>query len=453
MATNAPVVAPSSPSTTQTAAPAFQASNGYRNYVIWLLFTVYVFNFVDRQILNTLMQPIKDEFKFSDTQLGLLGGLAFAVLYSTLGIPIARWADRGNRVTIIAVSLFIWSLFTAVTGMARNFTHLLLARIMVGVGEAGCSPPAYSLISDYFEPKRRATAFSIYSMGIYGGVFVGFLVAGNVAQAYGWRAAFWVVGLPGVLLALLVKTTLREPPHGFSDTGRVAQDPPPVGEVLSTLWAKSSFRHLSIAAALHAFVGYGVTGFHAPFLMRSHAMNVAEVSNWLAFISVAAGLGGTFLGGKLADGYSTSRNDARWQVWIPGISTLLNVPLSLMIYLLPAKYAAIGFMLPALALGTMYLGPTFSITANLVSARERALAGALLLFIINLIGLGLGPLLTGMVSDAFKNHFAGQGQSELVASAEGLRYALAVMVCVNLWSAFHYMQSARTLRQDMPAQA
>jgi len=432
-------------------ATEFHVSEGYRRYVVWLLFTVYVFNFVDRQILNTLMQPIKEEFKFSDTQLGLLGGLAFAVLYSTLGIPIARWADRGNRVTIIAISLFVWSLFTAVTGMARSFTQLLLARVMVGVGEAGCSPPAYSLISDYFEPKRRATAFSIYSMGIYGGVFVGFLVAGNVAQAYGWRAAFWVVGLPGLLLAVILKLTLREPPHGFSDGARAQQEPPPVGEVLGTLWGKPAFRHLSIAAALHAFVGYGVTGFHATFLMRTHAMSVAEVSNWLAFISVAAGLGGTFLGGKLADGYATRKQDPRWQVWVPGISTMLNVPVSLFIYLLPAKYAAIGFMLPALALGTMYLGPTFSITANLVGARERALAGALLLFIINLIGLGLGPVLTGMVSDGFKNHFAGQGLAEVAASAEGLRYALAIMVCVNLWSAFHYMMSARTLRQDMPA--
>jgi MFS family permease len=355
-------------------------------------------------------------------------------------------------VLIISISLFIWSMFTALTGMARNFTHLLLARIMVGVGEAGCSPPAYSLLSDYFEPKRRATAFSIYSMGIYGGVFVGFMVAGNVAQAYGWRAAFWVVGLPGLLLALIVKLTLREPPHGLSEPVRVQQEPPPIGEVLGTLWAKSSFRHLSIAAALHAFVGYGVVGFHPPFLMRSHAMGVGDVSNWLALISVAGGLTGTFLGGKLADGYATSRKDARWQVWVPGISTLLNVPLSLAIYLLPAKFAALAFMLPALALGTMYLGPTFSITANLCGARERALGGALLLFIINLIGLGLGPTLTGMVSDAFKNHFVGQGLPEIAATAQGLRYALAVMVCINLWSAFHYMMSARTLRQDLSAQ-
>ncbi|HKU37184.1 MAG TPA: MFS transporter, partial [Polyangiales bacterium] len=198
----------SAPALTDSSA---EASPSYRNYVLWLLFIVYVFNFVDRQILTILIQPIKDEFEFSDTQLGLLGGLAFALLYSTLGVPIARYADRGNRVSIIALSLSVWSVFTAVTGLATRFWHFLLARMLVGVGEAGCSPAAYSLISDYFERERRSTAVSIYSMGIYGGVFLGLLVGGQVAQTYGWRAAFFVVGLPGVLLAAAVKLTLREP--------------------------------------------------------------------------------------------------------------------------------------------------------------------------------------------------------------------------------------------------
>ena len=182
-------------------AAAFSITEGYRWYVVWLLFAVYVLNFVDRQILTILMEPIRKEFNFSDTQLGLLGGLAFAVLYSTLGIPIARLADRKNRVKIISISLFVWSFFTVLTGRAQSFMQLLFARVAVGVGEAGCTPPAYSIISDYFEKKRRTTAISIYTMGIYGGVFVGYLVGSLVAQEYGWRTAFYVVGAPGILLA------------------------------------------------------------------------------------------------------------------------------------------------------------------------------------------------------------------------------------------------------------
>ncbi len=453
MASNVPVVAARTNDAAAGAASEFQASDRYRSYVVWLLFAVYVLNFVDRQILTILIQPIKLEFGFSDTQMGLLGGLAFAVLYSTLGIPIARWADRGNRVNIIAVSLFVWSLFTVVTGMARSFTQLLFARMAVGIGEAGCSPPAYSLISDYFEPKRRATALSIYSMGIYGGVFVGFLVGGQVAQHYGWRAAFYVVGLPGVLLAIVLKMTLREPPRGFSEASRVVLEPPPVKEVLATLWRKSSFRHLSMAAALHAFVGYGVGGFNSAFLMRSHGMTVGEAGNALALITAAGGFGGTFLGGWLADRYSNRNGDQRWQLWVPGISTLINVPFALLVYTLPAKYAVLALMIPTIAIGAMYLGPTFAITQSLVGIRERALAGALLLFVINLIGLGLGPLLTGVFSDVFKAHLAGDGMNEAAAVAEGLRWSLCVMVCVNVWSAFHYMRSASALREDQQTAA
>jgi MFS family permease len=453
MASNVPAVAPRSAESAAQKASEFHVSDRYRSYVIWTLFTVYVFNFVDRQILTILIQPIKQEFGFSDTQMGLLGGLAFAVLYSTLGIPIARWADRGNRVTIISISLFVWSLFTVVTGLARSFTQLLLARVAVGIGEAGCSPPAYSLISDYFEPKRRATAMSIYSMGIYGGVFVGFLVGGQVAQHYGWRAAFYVVGLPGVLLALVLKTTLREPPRGLSDAVRVVQEPPPVMQVLSTLWSKRSFRHLSVAAALHAFVGYGVGGFNSAFLMRSHGMTVAEVGNWLALISAFGGVAGTYLGGWLADRYSNRNQDPRWQIWVPGVSTLFNVPFALLVYLLPAKYAVLSLMIPTVAIGAMYLGPTFAITQGLVGIRERALAGALLLFVINLIGLGLGPLLTGVFSDVFKAYLQGGGMAEAAAVAEGLRWSLCAMVCVNVWSAFHYMRSASALRADLKTAA
>jgi MFS family permease len=427
----------------------FKVSERYRAYVLWLLFTVYVFNFVDRSILTILMQPIKEEFRFSDTEMGLLGGLAFALLYCTLGIPIARWADRGNRVVIISLSLFIWSISTVFTGFARSFTQLLLGRVAVGIGEAGCSPPAYSLLSDYFEPKRRSTALAIYSMGISGGVFVGLLVGGLVARAYGWRSAFYVCGLPGLALALIMKLTLREPPRGFSEPHvQVAPQAPPVGEVLGKLWAKPAFRHLSLAAALQAFVGYGVNGFTSAFLMRSHAMTVAQVGGALALITVLGGGVGTYFGGWVADRFTNRFHDRRWQLWVPGIATLIAIPFALLVYTLPSKGAVLVLMVPALGIGSMYLGPTFSITHGLVGPRERALAGALLLFIISLIGLGMGPVVTGLLSDVFKNHLRGQGAPELAASATGLRWAMCAMVSVNAWSSFHYMRAARSLRED-----
>jgi MFS family permease len=427
----------------------FKVSERYRAYVLWLLFTVYVFNFVDRSILTILMQPIKEEFRFSDTEMGLLGGLAFALLYCTLGIPIARRADKGNRVLIISLSLLIWSVSTAFTGFARNFTQLLLGRVAVGIGEAGCSPPAYSLLSDYFEPKRRSTALAIYSMGISGGVFVGLLVGGLVARASGWRSAFYVCGLPGIALALIVKLTLREPPRGFSEPHvPVAPQAPPVGEVLRKLWAKPAFRHLSLAAALQAFVGYGVNGFTSAFLMRSHAMTVAQVGGALALITMLGGGVGTYFGGWVADRFTNRFQDRRWQLWVPGIATLIAIPLALLVYTLPEKGAVLVLMVPAVGIGSMYLGPTFSIAHGLVGARERALAGALLLFIINLIGLGMGPVVTGWLSDVFKNHLVSQGLPELAASATGLRRSLCAMISVNVWSSLHYMRAARTVRED-----
>jgi len=430
-------------------AAEFHVSERYRSYVVWLLFAVYVFNFVDRQILTILIQPIKAEFALSDTEVGLLGGIAFAFLYSTLGIPIARYADRANRVNIIGTSLLVWSLFTAATGFARSFGQLFIARVAVGIGEAGCSPAAYSIISDYFKPEKRSTALAIYSMGIYGGVFVGFLVGGTVAQAYGWRAAFYVVGLPGVLLALIVRLTLREPPRGFSEGVKVPPEPVPFRQVVGRLWAKPSFKHVSLAAALHAFVGYGVGGFYPAFLMRTHNMTVKEVGLWLSLITVVGGVTGTYLGGYLSDRYVKRFGDRRYQLWVPGISTLVSVPLSIIAYTLPMKAAVLWMLVPGLAIGAMYLGPTFAIGQSLVGAGERAVAGALLLLAINLIGLGFGPLLTGVFSDLFRARFLGQGMDDAHATMEGLRWSLCVMTFVNVWSTFHYMRAARTVREDL----
>ena len=437
--------------TTATAkAQTFSVSEGYRWYVVWLLFVVYVLNFVDRQILTILVEPIRKEFNFSDTQMGLLGGFAFAVVYSVLGIPIARIADRKNRVTIISISLFVWSFFTVLTGRAHSFMQLFAARVAVGIGEAGCTPPAYSIIGDYFEKKRRTTAIAIYSMGIYGGVFVGYLVGAQVAQAYGWRMAFYVVGLPGIVLALIVKLTLREPPRGFAE-GAVAitsATPPPVREVLSKLLTKATFWHLSLATALHAFVGYGVNGFHPSFLIRTHGLTVGEAGTVLALVSAISGVGGTWFGGWLADKLSTSKGDVRWQLWTPGIATLLNVPAAILAYTLADKNMVIATMFVSLVFGVMYLGPSYATMQRLVEIRERALGSAVLLLIVNLIGLGLGPTLVGVVSDAMFAYFGEQGLGTEAARAQGLRWALVIMVTINVWSFVHYMIGAKTLVRD-----
>jgi MFS family permease len=443
-------MAASDGSSTSVQPAEFEASEGYKKYVVWLLFVVYVFNFVDRQILSIVIEPIKKEFSLHDWQLGVLSGLAFAVLYSTLGIPIARYADRSSRVNIIVMSLVVWSSFTAVTGLAKSFWHLLFARVGVGIGEAGCSPPAYSLISDYFEPKKRATALSIYSMGVYGGGALGFLVGGSVAQEYGWRMAFYVVGLPGIALSVLVKLTLREPPRGFSEgTHTIVAEPPPFGQVLTRLWAKRSFRHLSFAAGLHAFVSYGVGTFYASYLARSHGMSLKEISAWLALSSFVGGFLGTYGGGKISDRYFAKSADPRYYLWIPAITLVLNVPFGLMVFGTSTKQVVLFTLIPMIALSAAYLAPSIATTHRLVGLRERAVAGAVLLFVLNLIGLGLGPMFTGFLSDYFKARFIGQGMAEVQANADGLQWALCISIVINLWAALHYFFATKTLNQDI----
>ncbi|WP_324316549.1 spinster family MFS transporter [Povalibacter sp.] len=427
----------------------FQCSEAYRRYVVWFLFVVYVFNFVDRQILATLMELIKRDFALTDTQLGLLSGLAFAAFYTTVGIPIARLADKSNRVNIIAASLLIWSAATAATALAKNFMHLFLCRIVVGIGEAGCSPPAHSLISDYFEPKRRATALSIYSMGVYGGSFLGLLVGGVVAQEYGWRTAFLLVGLPGLLLAVIMKLTLREPPRGFSEGGvHAVREPPPMLTVLRTLWGKRTFKHLSVASGLHAFVSYGVSAFYNSYLIRSHGFTVAEAGIWLAFIVGIGGLSGTYFGGTWADKLSQKHNDSRYLLKVPAVSNLIALPFAAAAFMMGNTTLVLICLFIYVCFGTMYLAPSISGTYKLVGPRERALASALLFLVLNFIGMGIGPTLTGLVSESFRGYFIDLGATEAQATADGLRYALSFIVFVFLWSTFHYYRAMRTLREE-----
>lgn len=411
---------------------------GYRYYALGLLTLVYVFNFIDRQIVVILQESIKLELGLMDWQLGMLSGFAFAVFYVLMGVPIARIADTGNRRNVISISLALWSAMTALCGMVGNFWQLLLARIGVGVGEAGCSPPAHSIISDMFPVEQRATALSTYNMGINFGVFIGFLAGGWINEYLGWRMAFVTVGIPGVLFAVWVRMSLKEPPRGLSEVNHVDNNPPPLTDVFKLLWDRVSFRHMAMAAGLHAFVSYGVGGWMAPFLQRVHELGSGETANWLAPIAALPAAVGAFLGGYLCDKYGKS--DMRMYIWIPAGAIVIALPFQLAAYFIADhRVAMLVYAIPVL-LNACYLGPMLAMTHGLVSLRMRAVSSSVLFLVLNFIGLGLGPLFTGILSDVF-------GAS--MGAGEGLRWALTIVTLTNIWAAIHYMMAAKTLREDL----
>lgn len=425
----------------ETPADSAEFSTGYLRYALAFFFLVYVINFVDRQIFSILIEPIRTEIELSDTQLGLLGGIAFALFYTFAGIPIARWADVGTRKNIVSIAILIWSAMTMFTGTARTFGSLLVARIGVGIGEAGCSPPIHSLISDYFPEERRATALSIYSLGIPVGGAIGTLAGGWIGEYFGWRTAFYVVGLPGIVVAIIFYLTIREPKRGGNEVSPVSSDSVPLKDTIAFMWRLKSFRHLSLAGALHAFVGYGVALFLPSFFIRVHGFGLAETSTYLFLIGLT-GMIGTFLGGYLGDRWGV--RDKRWYMGVPGIATLLTVPFAVLFYTTQDPMIALFLAVPSAILGPMYLGPTFGMTQTLVTPAMRATASAILLFVLNLIGLGLGPVAAGFLSDAFRPAFG----------EESIRYSLFLLAVVgNLWSTVHYYLASRTLREDLQAKA
>lgn len=411
----------------------------YRNYALFILMTAYTANYVDRQVLAILLQPIKLELGLSDTQLGFLSGITFAIFYATLGVPIAMWADRANRRNIIALALTIFSSMTVICGFVTNFLQLAIARIGVGVGEAGSSPPSHSMISDMFPPEKRAGAMGIYSLGINIGILIGFLVGGWVSEWYGWRAAFFIVGAPGLLIALLVRFTLKEPARGHADGigAQAGAAAPKVMSVMRLLWSQRSFRHISFGCALAAFGGYaGVTWIPA-FLIRSFQMTPGEIGTWLALIIGFVGGAGTYFTGWLADHFG--KRDIRWNVWVVALVLALCFPFAVGMYLSPGKYWALGFFLiPAFA-GAAYIGPSLAMTQGLVALRMRAVASAVLFLILNMIGMGLGPQAVGIISDLYRP----------IYGEESLRYALLTAMIVWPWAAIHFVLAARTLKGDL----
>ena len=419
-------------------------SKAYLRYALGLFLLVYIVNFIDRQIFSILIEPIKAEIDLSDTQLGLLGGIAFALFYTFAGIPIARWADVGTRKNIVALAVLIWSAMTMFTSTAKSFGGLLIARIGVGVGEAGCSPPIHSMISDYFPESKRATALATYALGIPIGGAIGTLAGGWIGEYFGWRNAFLVVGLPGIFLAAVVFFTIREPKRGLQVASVKVEsvaESYTLKETIRFMWSLKSFRNLSFAGALHAFVGYGVGLFLPSFFMRIHGYGLAETSTYLFLIGLT-GIIGTYLGGYLGDRFG--QNDKRWYMFIPGVATLISVPFAALFYSTGDPVLALFLAIPGAILGPMYLGPTFGMTQTLVPPAMRATASALMLFILNLIGLGLGPVAAGVLSDLLKPEYG----------VESIRYSLFILaVGGNLWSALHYYFASKTLREDLKRQA
>ncbi len=410
----------------------------YSNYVLALLFVAYVFNFVDRQILGILLDSIKQDLHVSDSVMGLLTGTAFAVFYATLGLPIARLADVWVRRTIIAFGLALWSGMTAASGLAQNLVQLAGARIGVGVGEAALSPPAHSLISDYFPVEKRATALGVYAVGIHVGTLFGFKGGGMLDDAFGWRMAFILVGAPGLILALLVWLTVKEPERGRTDPSHAPRPAaPPAREVIAYLMRRRSFVYLATAMGFTAFAGYAFSVWAPTFLRRVHGWSSSEAGDLGWPIGVGGAIG-SILAGYLAD--RLGRRDPRWWAWVPALAGVGPLPFTLAFLFHGDPVTALWVATPGMAIAAFYQGPSFATVQNLAPPAMRSVASGLLLFITTMIGYAAGPPAIGLLND---HVFAHHGEL-------AVRYSLAVVLTVaGAGGSLFYALAARHLRADL----
>ncbi|OWK33610.1 spinster family MFS transporter [Sphingomonas dokdonensis] len=416
-------------------------------YSVWLLTLIYMLNFVDRQIVNILAEPIKRDLGLADWQLGAMTGLGFAMFYTVLGIPMARLAERLHRGKIIAGCLIVWSGFTVACGLSTSFVQILMARIGVGVGEAGCTPSAQSLIADSVPANKRATALGTFSMGVPIGSLAGLVLGGIVAQSYGWRAAFMVAGAPGVLLALIAFATLRDPrPSGAAaDRSNLM----PLSAVLAQLRRQPAFWWLGAGSALTAFVGYGQQAFYVSFFLRNYTPELTAAAEQvgfagpLAFVGVALGivLGvsggiGTLIGGRLGDYYAGKEPGG--YAMVACLSMLIAGPLLAAVFFMGSGLAILGLLAVPLLFKNMWFGPVFAAIQGMIQQRSRSTATAIFLFVLNAGGLGLGALLTGAISDLFATRYG---------PAEGVRYALFATSLISFLSAACFWRAAVAMRR------
>jgi MFS family permease len=415
-------------------------SQAYKRYVLGTLTVVYTVNYLDRGLIYLLLQPIKEDLHLSDTELGFVTGIAFGLFYATLGLPIARWADRGNRVTIISIAIALWGGAVMMCLLVTNFIQLLAARVAAAAGEAGCMPPVFSLLPDYFRgPAEGTRAMTIYWLGNPLGVVISYIVGGWINELYGWRVAFAVMGIPALVLAALVKLTIAEPrtqaarPH----VQMVNQPLSGMADVLRTLWSQRASRHLTIAIILSWTYGTGVTPWYAAFLMRSHGMGTAEIGVWFGTICALGATVGTLLGGYVCARWFA--NNARGQTRLSAFLIASLVPFSVLFLLLSNKHEALIALAVSMVLSNFYVGPTFALMQRLVIDEMRATTLAVVMALANLIGMAIGPQLVGIVSDFLRP----------VLGSDSLRYAIMTVSFVAFWSAYHFWQVGRTVQQDL----
>lgn len=419
-----------------------QAAGGsYRYAVAGFLALVYAFNFMDRQIMSILQEPVRQEFGLSDVQLGMLTGLSFALFYTSAGIPVAWLADRHRRVPIMAAACGIWSLFTAACGMAQSFAQLAVTRVLVGAGEAGGSPPAYSLLSDYFAPRERGTAMAIYSLGVPVGSALGAALGGWVAAHHGWRLAFVAVGAPGVLLALMMPIVVREPVRGAMDTAASPAVSPSIWSGLRGFFADRTLALTGLAGGLSAFVGYAMLAWTPSMLSRAKGMALADIASWYSLLLGMTGLVGTFGAGWLAD--RLGRRDARWYAWLPALAFALLVPGFIGALLAPNWRIALACLAAPMLLAGVYIAPVLAIVQNATPPRRRAVSSATLVLMTQLIGLGGGPLFVGKISDLAKPAW---GEESLLAGFLALLPVIALTLVL-------YLRVARSIGSDDRARA
>ena len=432
--------------------PGQPYSAGYVRYALVTLMLVYMLNFLDRQIVNILAEPIKREFRLHDWQLGVMTGLAFAIFYATLGLPIARLAERANRVWIIGAAITVWSGCTALCGLAGSYLQLLVARIGVGVGEAGCSPPAHSLISDYVPKAKRASSLAFYQLGGPAGTLLGTILGGVVASAFGWRAAFLLVGLPGLILAVVTVLTLREPRRLAARQRAQAGPAPTFLDAMRLLRRKPTFWLVCLASGTNGAVGYGQGAFIASFFLRNHNVELTSLAAELGLkpfgllaiaIGVCSGIGGllgTYGGGLVTDW--AARRSPQGYVVVPAISSLMFVPLSVLLVLTPSFQLALGVFFVQMVVNAVWPGPLYAVCQSVVPPNTRATSSAIQMFMGNMIGLTLGPLIMGLLSDLYAE---GLG----MGSAQGLRYAMLSFYGVGLGGAALFWAARRHIARDL----
>jgi predicted MFS family arabinose efflux permease len=387
---------------------------------------------MDRQIVAILVEPIKHDLMLSDSKIGLLYGFAFAVLYTTTGIPIARFADRADRTRVINWSLILFSVMTTICGLAFTYWQLLFARVGVAIGEGGTNPPSHSIISDLYPVSRRSTAMAIFSLGPHIGILLGFLIGGWVAQLWGWRVAFAVAGLGGLLVASLSFKFLHEPKRGWADDIDVSE-PPSGYEVVRSLMRPASLRHLWAGAAIFSIAAYANFGWLPSFLIRSHGFKTGAAGALLALVLGLVGGFGTFLGGRLAD-HLGDRNPT-WRLRVVALALTVASFFWAMVFLATNSVVMLVLLIIPGGLLGFFLGPTFATVQSLVDPAMRAMAAAFLLFVINVVGLGIGPIAVGALSDALMPYLG----------RDSLRIALPVVPPLCIWAAYHYYRAANAI--------